>query len=106
MGSHVAFDVGAGIGEQVSQDCTGSFLVVTVFGWRSGSTECFLQESDADSFRPADLLECRWRPRLALHHLSKQCQANTDNFALFRQTRDRLFEEVSLLFRCVTDAVW
>ena len=83
MGPHVALDVRTGIGEQFFENRTGRFLVHPMFRGSSWRTNRLLQKRHAHALRAADFFQRVCGPLLALHHLGKQRQANTNDLAFF-----------------------
>ena len=106
LGAPVALDVGAGVGQQRFEKGPGRFLVVAVFGRGRGRTERLLQEGHADALSAADFLQRGKRPRLALHHLGKQGQADTNDLAFLGQASNRLLKELLLVLADLVAGFW
>ena len=81
-GSHLALDVGPGLGEQGLENGPRRVLVAAVLRRRRGRREGLVEECHPDAFRPADRPEGRRRPRLVLEHLGEQRQPDGDDLAV------------------------
>ncbi len=98
-------DVGALLREQRLEDAASRLLVQSMIGWSGGRGEGFFEEGHADAFGPADSLQFRGCPRLALHHLGKQGEADADNFVFLGQTLNGLLQELLLVICEFADAL-
>src|SRR5438067_2022937 len=68
-----------------------------MFGRSSRRTERLFEEGDADTLGAPHCFQGSRRPRLALHHLRKQSQPDTDDLAFLSQTVNGLFKKLFLL---------